>query len=244
MAIDSSFESSTLPKILPIAELLRAYHRHEVYGLNHIPKSGPAIIAVNHSLATYDTLLLWVAVYHEHDRMIRALVDRLFFKIPYLSELMTHFGTYEGSPQAAKRLLSEGHLVCVAPGGMKEALKPTPAQRYQIDWDQRRGFAKLAVENQVPVILAACPKADDLYSVAPSKITSFVYEKFRIPLFFAKGFGLTPIPRPVKLIHTLSERIYPPLIVKTDDLDAATMEFHEILTKRMKSLMQEALSYE
>ena len=31
------------------------YHDHRVEGLEHIPASGPALIVVNHSLATYDT---------------------------------------------------------------------------------------------------------------------------------------------------------------------------------------------
>ena len=107
-------------KLLPITLGLRLYHRHEVHGLDNIPKSGPVIIACNHSLATYDISLLMTAVYQKLNRFPRALIDRAFYKIPGLGELMEKLGCIVGSPENAQSLLSNGELLYLAPGGMQE----------------------------------------------------------------------------------------------------------------------------
>ena len=49
--------------MIPIADKIRRYHKHRVVGIKSIPKTGPAIIACNHSLATYDIML-----FDERDR--------------------------------------------------------------------------------------------------------------------------------------------------------------------------------
>src|SRR4051812_48824777 len=119
--------------ILPIIESVRLYHRHEVIGIENIPKQGGALLVTNHSLATYDILLLGVAIYHEHDRIVRGLIDRLFFKVPKLGEIMEQLGARKGTPENALELLKQGEIICVAPGGMLEALRPS-SERYKINW--------------------------------------------------------------------------------------------------------------
>ena len=49
------------------------------------------------------------------------------------------------------------------------------------------GFARLAIETQTPIILAMCPKADDIYDVYSNSLTAWAYQKYRIPVFFARG---------------------------------------------------------
>src|SRR5690606_5502757 len=97
----------------------------------------------------------------------------------------------------------------LSPGGMREWGKPS-TQRYTINWRGRSGYAKLAIETQTPIILAACPKADDVFEVYDNPISRFVYNKFKAPFIIARGWGLTNIPRPVKLSHFLSEKVVPP----------------------------------
>ncbi len=230
-------------KILPLLQAARRYHRHEVVGMEHLPKAGRALIVVNHSLATYDIALLMTAIYEDMGRMARPLVDRLFFKIPYLGDLMKLFGAAQGSPETAERLLNDDEIVTVAPGGMREALRPS-RDRYQILWDRRLGFIRLAMKTRAPVILAACPKADDLYEIYPSHLTSWFYQTFRVPIFFARGVGPTPLPRPVKLVHYLSESLLPP--AWTDDaeaLEARAAKFHDQVVQRMHDLMGDALEH-
>lgn len=232
-----------LKKIVPYVKLLRTYHRHKVVGLENIPKSGACILAVNHSLATYDMALLFEAIYEHNGRVTRALVDRLFFKIPVLGQLVETLGGKQGNPDHARKLLEKGELLAVAPGGMREALRPS-SERYQIRWDKRRGFARIAMETGTPIVLATCPKADDLYEIYPNTITPWVYKNFKIPLFVARGIGPSPIPRPVQLIHFLSEPLLPPPM-PTDPSDVLEQleRFHQKIVKRMEKLIGEAVAY-
>ena len=55
--------------VLPILQAARTYHRHEVVGMENLPKTGPALVVVNHSLATYDIVLLMTAIYTDFGRL-------------------------------------------------------------------------------------------------------------------------------------------------------------------------------
>jgi 1-acyl-sn-glycerol-3-phosphate acyltransferase len=228
-------------KLLPLVNGLRAYHRHEVHGLEHIPKRGPALIATNHSLATYDMLLLMAAVYEYNGRMPRSLIDRAFYVMPGLGELMERLGCIVGHPDSAMSLLENGEIIYLAPGGMRESLKPH-TERYQIYWNKRRGFARLSIETGAPVILAACPHADDIYKVYENTLTKWVYKKFKLPLFFARGLGPTAIPRPVKLEHFLSAPIYPPKPASDPAaLKRQVYHYHKRIVQKMNTMLAEGL---
>lgn len=230
-----------LIRLAPAVAGLRAVHKHSSVGLEKIPQGG-VIIAANHSLASYDIVLLMASIYEETNRIPRALIDRLFFKIPGLGPLMESLGSLEGNRDNAVSLLSKGDILVVAPGGMRESLRPS-TEKYKIIWERRKGFVKLAIETGVPIVLAACPAADDLYDVAPSYVTAWAYKTLKIPLFFAGGLGYSPIPKPVKLTHYLSEPLYPPKQTEDpEEMKNRVTEFHARVTDRMKKLMEEAVS--
>ena len=231
-------QEELMVKILPIIKALRTYHRHEVVGLSNIPKRGPAIIATNHSLATYDILMLMQAVLGEYDRFPRSLIDSLFYKIPKLGNIMEKLGCVPGNHPNAKSLLSNGELVYIAPGGMMESLRPS-TNRYKIMWESRKGFAKLAIDTNTPIVLAACPKADDIFEIYENSLSKWIYKNLKLPTFIAHGLGFTPVPNPIPLVHLVSEPIYPP---QTRYKDEALDDFHTELIKRMKKLMQDAIS--
>ncbi len=229
--------------LIPVLNSLRHYHRHQVIGMEHIPREGSALVVVNHSLATYDIALLNAAIFAERGRFMRSLADHLFYRVPYLAQLVEAIGAKEGNRHNARQLLEEGEMVCVAPGGMREALRPS-SQRYQLRWEHRRGFAQIAIESQSPVIIGMCPRADDLYQVYASPLTSWAYNKFKIPLFLARGLGFTPIPRPVKLIHHLSEPLYPPKPRAEPAAFKKQVEvFHRQIIKRAEALIGESIAY-
>ncbi len=227
---------------LPILRRARDYHQHQVIGLDHVPEKGSALLVLNHSLATYDILLLLAAIHDQTGRVPRPLIDRLFFKIPLLGQLATSVGSLEGNPRNAQSLANDGHLIAVAPGGMREALRPS-REKYQIHWYGRKGFAKLAMQSGMPIILCACPHADDLYDVYPSYLTAWFYSTYRVPVPFAKGRGLSLLPKPVKLIHTLSPPIMPPpWPTDPDQASVVLSEFHQRLVSDMEQLMINALT--
>jgi 1-acyl-sn-glycerol-3-phosphate acyltransferase len=226
-----------------IVDWLAAYHHYHVVGHEHIPAEGPCLLAVNHSLATYDILLLNNHIYKKTGRIPRGLMDRWFFKLKWMSDLMDSMGAVEGRPEKARELLDNNEIVCVAPGGMRESIRPS-TERYQVIWDQRKGFAKLALETQAPVILAACPKADDIFDIYPNKLSLQIYKKFKLPFAIIRGIGPTPLPRPIELVHFLSEPIQPPPPANTEEGRKKQLDkFHTLLIDRMHTLIGEAIAY-
>lgn len=202
--------SEGLPPLLSrVLDPLSRYHNHRAEGLEHVPVLGPALLVIHHSLATYDGLLLAMAVWHQRGRMVAGLAHDRLFDVPGFAKLAEKIDVRPASPTAGRELLDEGHVVMVAPGGMWEALRPS-TERYQVRWENRRGFARLALEAQVPMVLAACPRADELFDVDSHPMTEWVYDTFRLPLPVAKGRRGWPIPRRVPLVHHLSSPIMPP----------------------------------
>ena len=85
-------------------EGMARYHRHRVHGLEHVPAEGPALFAVNHSLATYDVGLLVLAVYKRTGRIMRGLGDRSLFTTPGLRDLVPRLRCIEATRASDVRL--------------------------------------------------------------------------------------------------------------------------------------------
>lgn len=217
--------------VLKIGRLLlplSLYHRHTVKGLDLLPREGAWLMVTNHSLATYDGFLYGREVIRRLKRVPRGLGDKRIFQTPGLVDFAHRIGLVEASPTAGRTLLDAGHIVGVAPGGMKEALRPRE-ERYEVRWDDRKGFVKLALRAGVPLVLSACPAADDLYDVYGSRLTDWVYEQIHMPVPFVRGLGPSLWPRPVKLTHFVAPPIVPPAhdhaheVEQVDELHARTL---------------------
>lgn len=238
MTQDPIVLNDSLKHLRKILKLLQRWHRHEVYGLEHIPSQGPVLLVINHSLATYDAFLLGLAIFEKTGRMPKALGDNRIFQTPYLNQFAKQLGILPASPMAGQRLLAEGHMVGVAPGGMREALRPS-SQRYSVQWNDRKGFIRLAIATGVPVLLAACPAADRILRIYDNPLTDLAYRYLKIPVPIFRGWGLSFLPRPVKLVHVLAPLLFPPPVDQAN-FEAMVTDFHHKVVERMKSLMEEA----
>jgi 1-acyl-sn-glycerol-3-phosphate acyltransferase len=219
---------------------LCAYHDYEVFGLENIPSDGGALLAFHHTLATYDSFLLGVPIYDRLGRVFRGLADRLVFRTPGLSQAFRAAGFVEGTREATVRMLAQGELIGLAPGGMRESLRGTHA-KYTFDWSGRRGFVKTSLASGRPIVLAACPRADDLFTVFDNPVTRWSYERARVPLPAFRGRWGLPVPRRLKLWHLISEPIWPdvpPDRVREEDVVA----HHGRVVTRMKRLMKDSLA--
>ncbi len=222
---------------------LSAYHRYEAFGLDGLLKhEGSLLVACNHSLATYDAVLLALAGYQASGRWFHAMADRLIFKVPVMGPLFKTLGFVEGTRESALALLRRGEVLGVLPGGMRESLRVS-REKYTVDWRGRYGFVWLSMLTGTPIVLAACPRADDIFEMTDNPVTPWVYEHFRLPAPLFRGRGVTPVPRPVKLWHLLSEPIsanVAPDQVTEKDVKA----HHATLSLRMNDLMRESLAHE
>jgi 1-acyl-sn-glycerol-3-phosphate acyltransferase len=195
-------------------------------------------MVVHHTLATYDGFLLGGAIFEATGRLPRGLGDDRIFQIPWLRGVATRVGLTPASPSAGEALLRAGELLGVAPGGMWESLRPREERR-QSRWEGRRGFIRLAIRCNAPILLAACPRADDLFTVYANPVTDRVYRRLHLPLPLARGVGPTLLPRPLALIHHLAPLLRPPIHDpdrEEDQVDALYAEARD----RMAELLRRA----
>ena len=237
-ALPPYVETSIAKKALAAINLLRRYHRHTVQGMDHIPRAGAALVVVHHSFATYDIAMLGCAIFAHTGRIPRALADRLIFKVPPLARVVSALGGVEGHPEIARTLLQSGHLVMVAPGGMREALRPSQ-HRYQLSWDNRLGFARLAIALRVPVIVAACPSADDLFTLYANPLTQYCLHRWHLPVPLLRGWGASLVPRPRRMTHFIAPPIEPPMIdLDNAPSDALVRRFQRTVAQEMQHLLE------
>ncbi len=227
--------NSTFKKTRSVMKVLSQYHSYQVIGENNFPANGPFILLNNHSLATYDGFLLGLKIFDLTGRLPKALGDDMLFNFSPTKYWCERIGIIPASPKNAKQALLDGEILALAPGGMIESLRSSK-ERYKIKWNSRKGFIKLALEAQVPIVLAACPQADKIFHVYNNPITDFMYDKFKFPLPIFRGLGPTLIPRPVKLWHYVSEPIIPPK-VKDISKEVINSLHHEVVTKMNKLIL-------
>ena len=201
------------PKWLPrIAKAITSfghlYNRYEIKGLDQVPKQGATMIVLYHGLVPIDYWYFGLELYLKTGRNPVALVDRWLLKTPGLKWLTKAVGGIEANRNEALRLLKEGHLIGVAPGGVKEAIKGAK-KNYQLVWGTRKGFAELALAADCPIIPGFTQNVEGLYK-APGAGSAFfqnLYKKTKLPIIPIVGLG--PLPFPVKLTTWLGEPIHP-----------------------------------
>ena len=232
-------KDSYMRRVGKFYKYLANYHDHEVVGMENIPVEGPCLIAINHSMATYDIGILQYKIFKSIGVFPRGFADDAFFKVPVVGKIAGYCGAVPGRHHVGEYLLREKKAhVLVAPGGMREALRPRE-EKYEIKWDNRKGFVKLAIITQTPIILAACPAADDLYKIYDNKLTKYLYKNYKMPLPIVGSYRKFMQPNKIKLVHYISKPMIPPVVDVDDDaaLTAAVEVFHKVLVDEMRHLM-------
>ena len=148
---DPDYIRDTLPRLWLAASL---YFRGEVRGLGNIPEEGGVLLVGNHSGGnlTPDTTVFTLAfgAYFGVERAFYQLAHNLVLSMPGLGMLRKH-GTVAASPDNARKALESGAALLVYPGGDHEAHRPS-WQGNRVDFDGRKGFIRLALEHDVPIV--------------------------------------------------------------------------------------------
>ena len=204
------------------------YNQYKINGLEHIPKNGPALMVFYHGLVPLDFWYFGLKLYLETGRHPSALIDRWLFKTPGLAWFARAVGGVSAEKEVALKMLKEGRLVGVSPGGTREAISGRK-NNYRLVWGNRMGFAKLALESGAPIIPGFTENVEGLYHApfADHPFFQNLYEKTRLPLVPIIGLG--PLPFPVKLTTWLGEPIFPKTGEAPEELAARTRQAIEIL---------------
>jgi 1-acyl-sn-glycerol-3-phosphate acyltransferase len=148
---DPDYIRETLPRLWLAASL---YFRGEVRGLGNIPEDGPVLLVGNHSGGnlTPDTHVFTLAfsAYFGVERRFHQLAHNLVLSMPGLG-ILRKYGTVAASPDNARKALESGAALLVYPGGDYEVHRPV-WERNKVDFDGRKGFIRLALEHDVPLV--------------------------------------------------------------------------------------------
>jgi len=148
---DPDFIRERLPMMWLLASL---WFRGEVRGLGNIPDEGPVLLVGNHSGGnlTPDTTVFTLAfnTYFGVERAFYQLAHNLVLSMPGLG-MLRKFGTVAASPENAHKALDSGAALLVYPGGDYEVHRPS-WQRNRVDFDGRKGFIRLALQQNVPIV--------------------------------------------------------------------------------------------
>jgi 1-acyl-sn-glycerol-3-phosphate acyltransferase len=151
-----------------IEPLLNFYYRYwfrvEVEGIEHVPATGGALLASNHSGALPpDAPMIMQAIRNEHQspRPLYIMGEHWFKGYPGVGMLTNKLGLVAAHPANAHRLLhDEGKLVLVFPEGQKGTRK-VYWQRYKLRRFGRGGFVKTAIRAGVPILPVALIGAEE-----------------------------------------------------------------------------------
>jgi 1-acyl-sn-glycerol-3-phosphate acyltransferase len=221
---------------------IRAYHRFEVDGLEHLDRGIPCLIAGYHGRPlAYDLVALSSVLYDRLGYLPRAIFHESFFRPPLLREFLEGIGGVPGDDDSLKAAVARGEHVIVTPGGSREGSRSL-LDRHRVEWGSRDGYVRLAARLRVPIVPVACRGVDDAYLGLNDgyRLGRRVGMPARLPLWFGFGpLGLWPFspPFPVRF----RQHVGPPIPDTAEGLDpgndAAVAEVHSRVGSAVQALL-------
>ncbi|HOB50398.1 MAG TPA: lysophospholipid acyltransferase family protein [Mycobacterium sp.] len=198
--------SAAADNIGPVLDLYKPY----VEGLENLPADGRFLLVGNHTqLVAAEMILLPYFVRQAIGRQLRPLADRRFGQGGRMkADLVAAYGAVVGSPESAAALMQQNEPILVFPGGGREIAK-FKGERNMLRWDNRYGFARVAVEHRYPIVTAALIGGDDVYTSLTSRdglfgqASEWISQRLTgqtgmaVPL--VRGIGPTLLPNPQRM---------------------------------------------
>lgn len=192
--------------IAPLIDIYRPYLR----GSDALPADGRFLLVGNHTqFVGGEVLLVPHFVRRAIGTRVRPLADRRFAQQPgFRSDLMTAYGGVVGDPVTARELMRHNETILVFPGGGREIAK-YKGEEYHLDWRGRSGFARIAVENDYPIVPVGLVGGDDVYKSLVTRdstlgrlsrtISARLGGDADMAMPLLRGVGPTFIPRPQRM---------------------------------------------
>jgi 1-acyl-sn-glycerol-3-phosphate acyltransferase len=131
-------------------------------------------------------------------RIPRFLIIHTLLRPPFLCNFLTKLGGVIASQENAARLFDAENLVGIFPEGIRGAFSPYK-QAYQLRDFSKTGFARIAIENQAPVIPAAVVGHAEIFPILGRIDWGYAKKEWGWPyLPIAPMFPLAPVPLPSK----------------------------------------------
>jgi 1-acyl-sn-glycerol-3-phosphate acyltransferase len=212
--------------IAPLIDLWRPY----VVGLDTLPTDGRFLLVGNHTqFVGGEVLLIPHFVRRALGRRVRPLADRRFATKPgFGHDVMTAYGGVVGARETAGELMRHNETILVFPGGGREIAK-FKGEEYHLNWRGRSGFARIAVENDYPIVPVGLVGGDDVYKSLVTRdsalgrlsrtISTRLTGEANMAMPPMRGIGPTLIPRPQRMYLGFGEPVdtTKPENMSTDD---------------------------
>jgi hypothetical protein len=219
---DPSFIEDLDQLLQPVKRLLSPVS----LGTEWIPREGPVLLTGNHTIfGMLDIPMLGLEVFEKTGRSVRGLGDHNHFAVPVWRDVLQRIGAVRGTRENCARLFEAGEAVLVFPGGGREVMKHKH-EKYKLIWKERIGFARLAIQHQVPIVPFASVGVEDMFEIvvdAEDILKSPAGDLLRVlgvteqPWFrhgeiippIARGRGLGPLPRLERQYFLFGEPVSP-----------------------------------
>jgi 1-acyl-sn-glycerol-3-phosphate acyltransferase len=181
-----------------------------VDGLANLPDDGRFLLVGNHTSAGWPEIVLTPYFVHRHLGVrVRGLADRRVTQIKGLQrDLFEAAGAVPGQPDVGAELMRRDETILVFPGGGRDMLK-FKGEEYQLNWEGRSGFARLAIAHDYRIVPVGLVGGDDVFhslvarNSAWERMTRTLGERMHgmsgvgVPLM--RGLGPTLVPRPQRM---------------------------------------------
>ena len=249
-------DPQVINSLMPFWEwFYRYYFRVTTDGWHHIPDRKVLLVGShNGGLASPDMVMTMYDWFRRFgtQRPVYGLMHPSVWKVnPSLAKLAEKTGAIVAHPKTAMAALNRNASVLVYPGGAQDVFRPH-SQRNQINLAGRKGFIKLALREQVPIVPVVSKGAHDtlfvltdiyewvkqLHKLGMPWFMDSDPEVFPIYLGLPWGISIGPLPN-IPLPAQIHTRIGAPITFKRNGIKASrdrayVDECYEIVLRRMQ----------
>jgi 1-acyl-sn-glycerol-3-phosphate acyltransferase len=202
--------------------ILDHYFRMEVRGWDRLPEAPCLIVGIHAGgILPIDAYAFGYSWFREFgfERIPRGTAHEFLINTPVIGDYLKKIGTISASREGISAALDQGEDVILYPGGDLDAMRPW-RQRDEVVFGGRKGWIRMALEAQVPIVPVANVGASDTLFVLTGgekiaktlRLDKLMRAKtFPIGLGFPLGIAPAAIPQlplPAKLRSEILEPIY------------------------------------
>lgn len=215
------------------SDLLALYsqvmHAYSIKGWENLDLDKNYVFVYYHGVLAIDMMFVSNRIFRKTGRLSCMIADKFVLQSPLTRGASDY--VFSGPREKCVERIRKGHNLNLCPGGAREGLFST--SRYELMWNKRCGFAKVAKEANVaivPCFTVNIHSAFRLLKIFPS-LARRAYEKIRLPTWFI-GIG----PLPVKLTTVVGHPISCDAAERPEDLAELANEAVADLISRYQKL--------
>jgi 1-acyl-sn-glycerol-3-phosphate acyltransferase len=196
-----------------LAEIHASWFRYSCYGIENIPRQGPALLVGYHGRPAWDAIILVCRLWADGRRVVRGVTHRVMFERRATARVFEALGWYGGDEGTTQEIVARGDLIGLMPGGTHECFRGSDVL-YRVDWAGRRGYVRTAQRHDLPIIPFAASGVDEIYRILGGGLawSRRFWRTDLLPLLVPLGLGGVPLGLPRRV--TIRQLVGPPLRVK------------------------------